>query len=65
MSHVSCKTFFIRISSHLYLSNPINVLQKVLRIVRSMEELKEELRSLTVRVEGRQETISELLKNRR
>ena len=49
----------------MYLSNPINVLQKVLRIVRSMEELKEELRSLTVRVEGRQETISELLKNRR
>ena len=38
---------------------------QALRIVRSMEELKEELRSLTVNIDGQQATVAELLENGR
>ena len=38
---------------------------QALRIVRSMEELKEELRSLTVSIDGQQETVAGLFENER
>ena len=38
---------------------------QALRIVRSMEELKEELRSLTVRIDGQQATVAGLFENGR
>ena len=38
-----------------------NYVSQALRVVRSLEEVKEELRGLTVRVDGQEETVSGLL----
>ena len=42
-----------------------NYVSQALRLVRSLEEVKEELRGLTVRVDGQEETVSGLLESGR
>ena len=42
-----------------------NYVSQALRVVRSLEEVKEELRGLTVRVDGQEETVSGLLESGR
>ena len=42
-----------------------NYVSQALRLVRSLEEVKEELRGLTVRVDGQEETVVGLLESGR
>ena len=42
-----------------------NYVSQALRVVRSLEEVKEELRGLTVRVDGQEETVVGLLESGR
>ena len=42
-----------------------NYVSQALRVVRSLEEVKEELRGLTVRVDGQEETVAGLLESGR
>ena len=54
-----------RKGQHLTWMTNTNYVSQALRLVRSLEEVKEELRGLTVRVDGQEETVSGLLESGR